>query len=162
MDREKLNLELEIEDILSEFSKKKTQKEDTPRKVSDNTINMLLEDILKGSGKSPAAEMPKEQEKPISPQKEKTVNVRKASDFESKSLEENNSVLPRATYVSSPKKSETEGSVRTAVLEKGKGGFSVEAPAKAEQKSEKILSTAYPHGRNVTVRNILKKIPKIP
>ena len=148
MDREKLNLELEIEDILSEFSKKKTQKEDAPRKVSDNTINMLLEDILKGSGKSPAAEMPKEQEKPISPQKEKTVNVRKASDFESKSLEENNSILPRATYVSSPKKSETEGSVRTAVWEKGKGGFSVEAPAKAEQKPEKPRRSAQKKGKD--------------
>lgn len=44
MDKERLDRELEIDSILSEFSHKETAK--TPRKVSDNTINMLLEDIL--------------------------------------------------------------------------------------------------------------------
>lgn len=51
MDKERLDRELEIDSILSEFSHKETAK--TPRKVSDNTINMLLEDILgqRGTGK---------------------------------------------------------------------------------------------------------------
>lgn len=51
MDKERLDRELEIDSILSEFSHKETAK--TPRKVSDNTINMLLEDILgqRGAGK---------------------------------------------------------------------------------------------------------------
>lgn len=48
MDKERLDRELEIDSILSEFSHKETAK--TPRKVSDNTINMLLEDILGQSG----------------------------------------------------------------------------------------------------------------
>lgn len=51
MDKERLDRELEIDSILSEFSHKETAK--APRKVSDNTINMLLEDILgQGGGKN--------------------------------------------------------------------------------------------------------------
>ena len=44
MDKEKLDLELEIDGILSEFSHKEAA--GAPRKVSDNTLNMLLDDIL--------------------------------------------------------------------------------------------------------------------
>ncbi|GEM_PF-2765970 len=51
MDKERLDRELEIDSILSEFSHKETAK--APRKVSDDTINMLLEDILgQGGGKN--------------------------------------------------------------------------------------------------------------
>ena len=71
MDREKLNLELEIEDILSEFSKKKTQKEDAPRKVSDNTINMLLEDILKEAENPRRPKCPKSRKSRFPPKKKR-------------------------------------------------------------------------------------------
>ena len=63
MDKERLDRELEIDSILSEFSHKETAK--TPRKVSDNTINMLLEDILgqRGTGKQPELQPDKQPKK---------------------------------------------------------------------------------------------------
>ncbi len=82
MDKERLNLELEIDNILSEFSKKKAASQQPARKVSDNTINMLLEDILKESGKSDGSVLQKKTavsfdgtqkaQKPVAVQEQKT------------------------------------------------------------------------------------------
>lgn len=82
MDKERLNLELEIDDILSEFSKKKAASQQPARKVSDNTINMLLEDILKESRKSDGSVLQKKTavsfdgtqkaQKPVAVQEQKT------------------------------------------------------------------------------------------